>query len=66
MTVMQITPLSIITVHDHESLRAAWKMYGGVGSCVGNFVITKKLTASQMRRLSKGLRARLEYKAEVA
>jgi hypothetical protein len=45
-----------IKVPNHKNLLAAWKQYGGPLSLVGRFIVEKPLTASQLRRLPKGLR----------
>jgi hypothetical protein len=60
MAVMKID-VATITVQDHDSLLVAWRIHGGIGSLVGRFVVRERLTKSQLRRLPKALRKRLEY-----
>jgi hypothetical protein len=59
---MRIEPSTTITIHTFESLLAAWKSLGGQRSLVSRIVFTgKPLTASQLRRLPKALREKIEY-----
>jgi len=57
MDIFGVHPLTVITVKDHKGLRQAWKRYGGAFPLVGEFVVRKPLTESQLRRLPEGLRA---------
>lgn len=59
MTHMQIKRLTEIEVADHKNLRAAWRSHGGIDTLVGRFIVRKPLTASQLSRLPKALKAKL-------
>jgi len=59
MTYLKISATTSIEVLNHRSLREAWKQYGGPGTLVGLFVVTKPLTPAQLRRLPADLRDRL-------
>jgi hypothetical protein len=51
--------LAVVEVPDHKNLLAAWRLYGPA-SPVGRFVVKKPLTASQIRRLPRDLRDRIQ------
>jgi hypothetical protein len=51
--------MATIEVPDLRNLKAAWKTYGGPFCMVRRFIVGKKLTDSQLRRLPEALRARL-------
>jgi hypothetical protein len=59
---MNIRALTTIEAPDHKGLLTAWKLYRGPLALVlvGRFIVKKPLTASQHRRLPKGLRERLK------
>jgi hypothetical protein len=52
-------PLTVITVRDHRNLQAAWKDLGHHSFLVGTWRCETPLTARQLGRLHRGLRARL-------
>jgi len=56
----RVTRAATVEVPNLHSLLAAWKTYGGPGTLVGRFVVRKPLTASQLRRLPRGLKAQLK------
>jgi hypothetical protein len=59
MTYLKITGGASIESDNYRGLRVAWKTYGGPLCLVRSFTVREPLTASQLRRLPKGLRARL-------
>jgi hypothetical protein len=58
MTYCRIESASTVTVPSLKSLLAAWRLYGHTG-LVRTFVCEQPLTASQPRRLPRGLREAL-------
>jgi hypothetical protein len=59
MTYLKTTALASMEVSDCKNLLSAWRIYGP-GSVVGSFTVRNPLTAAQLRRLPKDLRARLK------
>ena len=64
MTYLRIAQTASVTAFNFQSLLAAWRRYGGPGSLVGTFVVSKPLTAAQLRRLPLGLRRRLRQEIQ--
>lgn len=61
MTFMHLYRTATVEVPDLESLKAAWKQYGGPFCLVASFIVKKPLTESQFRRLPKALRNMVSY-----
>jgi hypothetical protein len=60
MSVWLISARTSITVDDYRSLLASWRSFDDLArSLIGSYHVTRPLTASQLRRLPKELRARL-------
>jgi hypothetical protein len=59
MVLYRCLPTTVVHVPNYESLRAAWKA-SERGFFVKSFNCRKPLTASQLRRLPKELKAKLK------
>jgi hypothetical protein len=61
MSYCRITALSTVEVSDHKNLLGVWPTYKDPRTLllISSFVVTKPLTAAQLRRLPADLRARL-------